>query len=72
MGNGRKCKRSIRLSESWGGWKNRNSASRNAEIKAAVRRNEAAWKEVLAARDEEAKGDVWKLTEKRRESLKDA
>ena len=33
MGNGRKCKRSIRLSESWGGWKNPKSASRNAEIK---------------------------------------
>ena len=42
----------------------------NDEIKAAVRRNEAAWKGVLAGSDEETKIDVWKSTEKRREWLK--
>ena len=50
--------------------KNPKSVWWNDEVKAAVRRKEAAWK-VLAARDEEAKKDVWKLTEKKRERLKD-
>ena len=40
------------------------------EIKTAVRRNEAAWKGVLAASDEEPKKDVWKRTGRRRERLK--
>ena len=52
-GNGRKCKRSVQLSESrekepkivW--W--------NDETKAVVGRKEAAWKEVLAVSDKEAK-----------------
>ena len=34
-----------------------------------VKRKEAAWKEVLGARDEATK-DVWKLTKKKRERLK--
>ena len=37
----------------------------NDEVKAVVRRKEDAWREVLAASDEEAKEDVWKLTEKK-------
>ena len=45
MANGGKCKRSMRLSESWG------SVWWNDEIKAAVRIKEAAWKGVLAASD---------------------
>ena len=33
------------------------------ELKAAVKRKETAWKEVLGARDEDAKEkDVWKFT----------
>ena len=37
------------------GGKNPKSVGWNDEVKAAVRRKEYAWKEVLAARDEEAK-----------------
>ena len=37
------------------GEKNPNSVWWNDELKTAVRRNEVAWKEVLAASDEEAK-----------------
>ena len=51
--NGYKCKRSVWLNESGG--KNTKSMWWNDKIKAAVRRKEAAWKEVLAANDEEAK-----------------
>ena len=40
------------------------------EIKAAVKRKEAAWKGVLAASDEETKESVWKRTERKREMLK--
>ena len=47
------CKRSMRLSESWG--KNPNSVWWNDEIKTAVRIKEAPWKRVLAASDEETK-----------------
>ena len=39
-GNGRKCKRSVWLSESWG--KNPSSVWWNDEIKAAVKRKEIA------------------------------
>ena len=52
------------------GAKNPKSVWWNDEIKAAVRRKDAAWKEVLAASDEEEKKDVWKRTERRRERLK--
>ena len=52
-GNGVKCKRSIRLSESWG--KNPKRVWWNDEIKAAVRGKEAAWKGVLAASNEETR-----------------
>ena len=45
--------------------KNKKSVWWNDEVKAAVRR-----KEVLAASNEEAKEDVWKLTEKKGERLK--
>ena len=51
------------------GVKNPQSVWWNDEIKAAVRRKEAVWKELLAANDEESK-DVWNLTEKKRERLK--
>ena len=67
MGNGKKCKRNTWLSESWG---KKKSVWWNDDIKAAVRRNEAAWKGVLAGSDEETKIDVWKSTEKRRKWLK--
>ena len=53
-GNGGKQKRSMWFSESWGG-KNPKSKWWNDEIKAAVRRKEAAWKGVLAASNEETK-----------------
>ena len=52
-GNDGKYKRSMGLSEGWG--KNPKSAWWNDEIKAAVRRKEAASKRVLAASDEETK-----------------
>ena len=52
-GNGGKCKRSVRLSKSWG--KNPKNVWWNNEIKASVRRKEAAWKGMLAAGDEETK-----------------
>ena len=52
-GNGGKCKRNIRLSESWG--KNPKRVWWNDEVKAAVTRKVAAWKGVLAASDEENK-----------------
>ena len=43
----------------------------NDEVKAAVKRNEAAWEEVLGASDEEKKERcIWKLKEKKRERLK--
>ena len=48
-GNGGKCKRSMWHSESWG---KEPSVWWNDEIKAAVRRKEAAWKRLLAACDE--------------------
>ena len=53
MGNGRKCKRSMRLSKSWG--KSPKRVWWNDEIKAAVRRKEANWKGLLVASDEETK-----------------
>ena len=37
------------------GRKNPKSVCRNDEVKTAVRKNEAAWKEALAASNEEAK-----------------
>ena len=49
-GSSKKCKRSVWLSESGGKsvwWKDK--------IKAAVRRKEGVWKEVLAVSDKEAK-----------------
>ena len=52
-GNGGKGKRSMRLSKSWG--KNPRSVWWKDEMKAAVRRNEAVWKGVLVASDEETK-----------------
>ena len=52
-GNGGKCKRSMRLSESWG--KNPKSVWWNDEIKAPFRRKEAAWKGVFSASIEETK-----------------
>ena len=42
----------------------------NDEVKTAIERKEATWKVVLAASDEKAKEDVWKLKEKKRERLK--
>ena len=51
--NGGKCKRSMPLSKSWG--ENPKSVWWIDEMKAAVRRKEAAWKGVLAASDEETK-----------------
>ena len=64
--NGYKCKRSVWLNESGG--KNTKSMWWNDKIKAAVRRKEAAWKEVLAASDEETKERFMegKRTERRR------
>ena len=48
--------------------KNTNSLWWNYERIAAVRRKEAAWKEVLAASHEEAKKkDVWKRTRREEE-----
>ena len=52
-GNGRKCKTSVWFSESWG--KNPKNVWRKVEIRATVRRKEAAWKVELAASNEEAK-----------------
>ena len=52
-GNGRKCRGGVRFSESWR--KNLKSVGWNDEIKAAVKRKEAAWKGVWAASDEETK-----------------
>ena len=40
------------------------------EVKVAVRRKEAAWKEMSAANDEKGKEKCRKRTEKRRERLK--
>ena len=59
MGNGRKCKGRVWLSERWG---------KNDEIKAAIRRKEAAWKEMLAASDEEAKIRCMEPYKKKKES----
>ena len=42
----------------------------NDEVKTAFRRKEAAWKEVLAASDEEVKERCMECTERRRERLK--
>ena len=42
MGNGRKGKRSMRVSKSW--WKEPKECVLEDKIKAAVRRKEAAWK----------------------------
>ena len=53
-GNSGKCKRSMRLSESWGK-EPRECAWWNDDIKAAVSRKEAVWKRVLAASNEETK-----------------
>ena len=53
MGNGLKYKRSLWLKVN--GEKNPKSVWWNNEVKAAVRRKEAAWKEVLAASNEEEK-----------------
>ena len=54
MDNGGKCKRSVQLSENWGK-EIKECVWWNDEIKAAVRKKEAAWKGVLAASDEETK-----------------
>ena len=54
------------------GEKNPESIWWNDEVKAVVGRKEATWKEVLTASDKEAKEDVWKLTNKKRERLKGA
>ena len=53
MGNGGKCKRSIRLSKSWG--EKTKSVWWNNKIKAAVRGKKAAWKGLLVTSDEETK-----------------
>ena len=58
--NDRKYKRSVWFSESWGE-KNLKSVWWNDEIKSAVRRKEAAWKEVLAANDEKEKERFMKM-----------
>ena len=44
------------------GGKNPKSVGLNDEVKAAVRRNEAVWKEVLVASDEETKLKMKNLT----------
>ena len=67
-GNGRKCKRNVWLSESWG--KNPKSVWWNNEINAAVRRKEVDWKEVFAASDEEAKERCMEAYREKRETLK--
>ena len=51
IGNGRNCKRSVWLSESW---EEEPKVWWNDDIKAPVRRKEAVWK-VLAASNEEEK-----------------
>ena len=53
MGNGRKCKRSVGSVRIGG--KNPKRVWWNDEIKATVRKKDAAWKEVLTASNEEAK-----------------
>ena len=42
----------------------------NNEVKAAVRKKEAAWKEVWQLAVKRQNKDVWKCTERRRERLK--
>ena len=44
----------------------------NNQVKAVVKRKEDAWKEVLGARDEDAREGVWKSTMRKRERLKGA
>ena len=41
-------------------------------MKAAVKRKEDAWKEVLGTRDKGARESVWKPTKRKRERLKGA
>ena len=43
----------------------------NDEVKAAVKRKVAAWKEMLGARDKMQNKDVWRFTKKKGERLKD-
>ena len=52
--NGLKCKRSVWFSESEGK-EPKECVCRNYEVKGVVKRKEAAWKEVLGAREEDAK-----------------
>ena len=54
MSNGLQCKRSVCLCEGRG--KNPENVQRNDDVKAAVKRKEAAWKEKLGASDEHVKG----------------
>ena len=54
------------------GRKNPKSVWWNDEIKTAVRRKEAAWKECWELGMKRPKKDVWKRTERGRERLKDS
>ena len=58
------------ISEVCGSVRGGEKESKQCVVKAAVRKKEAAWKEVMAASDEEAKENVLKRTEKKRERLK--
>ena len=68
-GNGRKCKGSVWLRVR-AGVKKLKSVWWKYEIKAAVRRKEDAWKEVLAASDEEAKKTCMKMYKEEKRNVK--
>ena len=58
------------LSESGRGGENPKSVWWNEEVKAAVRRKEAAWKDVCQLATKRQNQDIWKFIEKKRERLK--